>query len=134
MNNIKIKKRPAIIMGVVFLVIVIVGGGAYFQKNNFTYTADCKIDTSNSDKIIFKQTLGTFDPSENGLDVYFIMSPKIWEELNTLADNKNIDINKNIVVTFQYNKLVDISNKKRGVYFTVRKLIDIEKSNYVPHL
>jgi hypothetical protein len=103
----------------------------YFERVSFV---DCKIVERSDKKIILKRTQGTFDPSEYGVNVYLIASSKMVEELNTLADSKNIDISEAIYITIQYNKLIDIKKKKDAVYINIRKIIDIEKSDHVSPL
>lgn len=129
------KKKKNVIIIVIILFIILVSVGTYFyKKNEFTYLVDCKIVETNDGKVTFKQTLGTFDPTEYGLDVYFIASPNIIKELNSLAESKDIDINDEIVLKFQYNELFDVKKEKGAVYFYIRKIINIEKSNFIPHL
>lgn len=76
----------------------------------------------------------TFDPDEYGTDVYFIVSDPIVEEINTRITGKSVNRDGNIQMTFEYNKLFDIKKEQSGVYFRVRKLVDIETSDFTPPL
>lgn len=127
-------KKKYITIVIIFLVALIGISYLFFKSKDFISFIDCKIVESNEKGTLFKRTPGTFDPTEYGLNVYFIASDEVMKELNTLASRKDIDLSKNVYITMQYNKLLDIKKEEDAVYITIRKIIDIENSDYVAPL
>lgn len=120
------------IIVVIVLIILFIGlGGVYYGLNDFVRYVDCSIAENSDNKIILKQTIGTFDPSEYGLNIYIVVPPKMVEELKNCLAEKDIDISENFNFTFQYNKLTGIKREKEAVYFYISKIVGIEKSDYI---
>ncbi|WP_313186921.1 hypothetical protein [Lacrimispora sp.] len=128
------KKYTIIALIVIFLVILVGVGTGYYKRHYGIRFVYCRLVESEDKKIIFKELPGTFDPAEYGLYVYYEASPKVFEEMKTLAASKGVDINGDIFIEFLYNDLVDFKKEKDGVYYKIRKVNDIKKSDYIPHL
>lgn len=127
----KQKRKLVPPMLILFLLVLISSAIFFFKRNSFVNVVDCHIIEINNSKVLLKRTLGTFDPSEYGLNVYYSISLKNWEKIKELANKQNINLDKSIRITFRGNKLFDLRKKKEGVYFNMRKVIDVKQTGII---
>lgn len=126
MNKIRL---VSIFVCLLFLIII---GASYYRKNEFVRLSKCIVYEKTDDEVILKQLLGTFDTAEYGTKVYLVASPSVWNEMTAMAQDKKIDIDGYIQLSFLYNELFDVKKREEGVYFNIKKIVDIEESNYIP--
>lgn len=105
-----------------------------YERNNFTRLSVCKLTGQENGNMIFKQTLGTFDPSEYGVNVYVVASPRRWEEIISLAEEYNVSLDENIRLTFEYNRLFGLEQKSDSTYFKIGRVISVEQADSLPIL
>ncbi|MCB6607484.1 hypothetical protein V3C10_17145 [[Clostridium] symbiosum] len=125
------KKRKTLIIAILLIICLLIIGKNYYNKYEFVRIVHCQIIEQNDEGVLLKATLGTFDPTEYGMDIYYTASPKVWKKIEELAKNKSVDTTQSIEITFRGNDLIDLRKKKEAVYFRIRNVRDIKPTGIV---
>lgn len=121
------KKKITLISLICGITFLFIAGYRYFNSTYmYRYIFYCHL-TEESDKCTFKATSTTYDTNIYGTSVYIKANEKIANQINELCESRSINLNEEVCLTFDCNKIKDIERKENTTYFQIYKLIDIEQ-------
>lgn len=124
---IHMKKKIAFVFFIVVSICLCVVIYRYFNpfySDRFIFY--CHLEEK-GDGYIFKATPHTFGTDIFGTSVYIKANEEVTDQIDELCENKSIDLSEEICLTFDCNKIIDMSKKENTTYFKIGKVINIEQ-------
>lgn len=91
----------------------------------------CEMIENRDECMLFKAMLETYDSSVYGSDIFIEANGKISSQIDSLAREKNIDLDSEICLTFDHHALSDVDKKDNCTYFKIEKLINLEQNESI---
>lgn len=121
------KKKIAFVFFIVVSICLCVVTYRYFDYfNSGRFIFYCHLEEKGNG-YIFKATPHTYDTNIYGTSVYIKANEEVTNQIDELCENKSIDLSEEICLTFDCNKIKDMSKMENTTYFKIDKVINIEQ-------